>query len=529
MRGLRGLVNRIWNGKPEKGTFAWDAGRVRKRDPDFVPIEIGPNAMADKHLPMVRRRSRYLSENHPVIQCARNNFVNNVVGDAGVVSQPATQWSELNKRIADRWWEYMEGVDIGREMTGAQQQRQLAGEMFDGGDCLVSNVIAPTRYSIPQGPAVELFPAEQVDFGSNNLMGRMTAEGHTIRQGVEYDALGRRMAYHVFKELPCDGAVATIETRRIPASDAVLAMFRQRPGQLRGVPLCVAAIETTREQGFHKEANMMLAAAAAMVGIYYEGVTSPQQLNSKNPWPIRDANGNPLVELKPGMIGAGPSNVKPHVIAPNVPGSQYGVVQKLLMQLIAAATGVSYSEVSGDYSDATFSSERARSLYMRKIFKPAQLVIGQVYNRPVYRAFIRWEITFGSLRDTLTSEQRAAWAADPRLFYRRRDIAQGWEWVNPQQEAQAAEIEIGIGTRSIQEICASRGRHWQDVIDEQLEAEVYEAEMRKAKGLPPRVAAPVRPASEDVDKPPSRKRDEAMADLRRERESRAAGVLAEEA
>lgn len=479
------------------GPVAWEAGRLRQRDPDFVPMQIGPNALADQHLDMARRRVRWLVDNHPLIHNARNIFVNNIVGDAGIMIQPATAWEELNKILEDRWYQFWEAVDIGREMSGAQSQRQLCEEMFAGGDSLVYSPIAPRFGDEPMGPAVELIAAEQLDLVMNAAPSSAGGSGtpNRVRQGVEFDALGRRVAFHVYEDHPSDGWAFTHKTRRIPADAASLAMFRPRPSQVRGVPVPIAAVQATRMQDLHEDAYMALSAAAACVALYFEGVDT-SKISKGSSGPINMATGQPLVSMSPGMVGGGPASVKPTLMSTNTPPPQYGQLQQIMAMRMAAGSMAPYSEMTGDYGDATFSSERARQLAFRKAYKPCQVAIAQAWNRPVYRTWLRWEITFNNL--PLTAEQRKAWEVDRRQLYARRDIMPGWEWVNPQQDAAAAEIELSIGTASRQDICAAKGKHWKDVIDQEVEVRKYEMEKEKEAGLPPRAAAPVRPVPQDV-------------------------------
>ena len=63
-----------------------------------------------------------------------------------------------------------------------------------------------------------------------------------IRAGIEFDKLGRRVAYHLYRSHPNDGALAPmsgtggINTVRVPASE-IIHLFRPlRPKQIRGEP-----------------------------------------------------------------------------------------------------------------------------------------------------------------------------------------------------------------------------------------------------------------------------------------------------
>jgi lambda family phage portal protein len=72
-------------------------------------------------------------------------------------------------------------------------------------------------------------PFEKNEIGGN---------GNQIRCGIEFDKIGRRVAYHFYRKHPGDTTDQSGkgEIVRVPASE-ILHLYRpQRPGQIRGVP-----------------------------------------------------------------------------------------------------------------------------------------------------------------------------------------------------------------------------------------------------------------------------------------------------
>ena len=66
--------------------------------------------------------------------------------------------------------------------------------------------------------------------------------GNVVRSGIEFDSLGRRVAYHLYKSHPEDGRLAPmsgqggLETVRIDAKEIIHLYRVLRPGQIRGEP-----------------------------------------------------------------------------------------------------------------------------------------------------------------------------------------------------------------------------------------------------------------------------------------------------
>jgi capsid protein len=81
---------------------------------------------------------------------------------------------------------------------------------------------------------LQLLEAEHLPFDKNEADGN----GNQIRCGIEFDKIGRRVAYHFYRKHPGDNTDQSGkgEIVRVPASE-ILHLYRpQRPGQIRGVP-----------------------------------------------------------------------------------------------------------------------------------------------------------------------------------------------------------------------------------------------------------------------------------------------------
>ncbi len=490
---------------------SYDAGRFSRVDPDFNPLLIGPNALAEQTLDLARRRVRHLADNHPHIKAAMGIYCNNVVGESGIGPIADTPFEELNKQLKDRYYLYECAVNVSRNRTAAMMQRVICKEACIGGELLVHTPVVPAFGDEPAGPAYDLIPAEQIDLGYTQTL----PNGNEVRQGVEFDAKKRIVAYHVMREHPADGMTyfgIRNDYIRIPATNATMMTFSERQGMIRGIPLPIAAVRTTRMQDGYQQANLQLALAIACHGIFFEGMQPSKLLAGKQeanyPYDLR--TGAPVYRAEPGMIGGLPQGVSLKTASPTHPGPQYIDVEKLLARQMASACNVSYTQMTGDYGDTTFSSERARSLAERKEYRAAQQIMAHLAVRPLWIAFVRHQMNFGEL--TLSAKMRAAWAKEPRLFFQLQYTYPGWEWVNPQQEAQAAEIELALGVSNEIDVLAAKGVNFEDNITKQVKYRKARKAAFEEAGLELPGAAPVRPASDGVEeKSPNKKAQERAA------------------
>lgn len=466
----------------------YDSGEITRFDPDFVPGLSGPNAMAERNLDRVRQRVTALVNNNPIIAGVRRLIINNVCG-TGIWPQPDTGDTELDKQISDLWWSVADNVDPDREMTISQSQRQWFGEIFRVGEGMVNLPTVDAWRGVARGPAIEIIDTDRMPLSFTSI----GSDVKRIRQGVEYDDIGRRLAYHVLTEHPADnawwiggvaGMIGSKNVRRLDAIDARLGFFRDdsRPGAIRGVPWAQSIVGDSRmEEGF-REAALLQARIAASLGfiITETGAVSPLKPNATSP--LTGPDGLPLNEISPGMLGV-LAKGKISTVGGNLPGPMLGAAIEIMLRRCSAGLNVSYATLARDYSKVNFSSIRASTLEDRKGYRGGQELTWHEHTRPFYRRLIDWGISTGKIK--LTAENYAKMRIAPEWIYSATVIYPGWQWVNPQQEASANDLALRGGVTTLSAVCADMGFHWQDVLRQRVREEVAWNKERKDANLEP--------------------------------------------
>jgi len=194
-----------------------------------------------------------------------------------------------------------------------------------------------------------------------------------IRDGVEYDARGRALAYH-FKSLT--GTVGP-QTVRVPAfapsgRQLVLHAFDADVGAIRGIsPLAPAIASILQSQNVHDAATMAAHLAALICGVVTSDLPSGDVAKA-----ITDG-GSPLVALQQaraewhqGLRDAKAHLALPHggkivhllsgekldILAGKADFQQYEFLIKTGLREAARALGLSYEQLTGDKGDASYSS-----------------------------------------------------------------------------------------------------------------------------------------------------------------------------
>lgn len=280
---------------------------------------------------------------------------------------------------------------------------------------------------------------------------RRTDDGGAVHQGVEFGPDGRIRAYHIRRSTPGDTLAGfAVSPDRVPASD-VLHVFRQlMPGQVRGLSWFAPILVPARELDALLDALLMRAKIAAMnAGVIHdaEGAAAYEG----------EQSGSVLeVALEPGSMPVLP----PGKAIDWFPMPDQGGASPLLaetLRMMAAGAGVTFEQLTGNYEHVNYSSERSAKLEARRFWEGVQhntMVFALC--RPVWKRFVRHEVLTGAVSAT-------GYLADPAAFDTAKWLPPAWPWIDPANEASAAETELRNKLRSRSDIIAERGYDAEDV------------------------------------------------------------------
>lgn len=478
---------------PDGTVYAYEAGRVTRKDVDFNGKTLGVNRTNRAYLDRARARVMWLSDNHPLFAAAKDTLRKNAIGTQGVWPEPATGLKSLDGKIKDLLWRVLDYVDLSRRRTVADMQGEFLDQVSVGGECLVHYPVLPPMGRFPGGPVIEHVDTVQrmpLSWDADQVDGRAAR----VRQGVELDDGDVPLAYWVSKSTNDDpwdfqNFIGTgPDSRnaiRVPASRANLAFLPRAIGQLRGVPAAVAAVETSRMEAGFLDAELQLARIKCVYGMAVSGASNLPQPKPGNvsPTGMYDADGRPLVRLYNGMIAVLPPGATISTIGNTAPGAGLLPTDQLLLRRMAAAMGIGYGTLTRDRSQSTFSSDRADVLQDRNTYRELQhRLIWQRHTRAWYELSLDVWIATGQL--VLTSAERAHIESRPGSLYMAVVMAPGMEYVNPLQEANADAASLASGTKSLADICGARGAHWEDVLRQRLTEKKREMELRAELEIP---------------------------------------------
>lgn len=131
----------------------------------------------------------------------------------------------------------------------------------------------------------------------------MLDNGHLVENGIEFDALGRRVAYYLFAQHP--GALGGLRSRwnsyRVPA-DQVLHIYRQdRPKQMRGVSWYAPIALRLQDFADGQDAHLMRQKIAACFAAFRVASDAESASSDKSdPAGLEQISPGRIQNLKPG-------------------------------------------------------------------------------------------------------------------------------------------------------------------------------------------------------------------------------------
>ena len=315
----------------------------------------------------------------------------------------------------------------------------------------------------------------------SNPMGQ--ADTLTLRGGIDYDSDGVPLAYHVRNGHPSDWFryAQLLQWTRIPARTkwgrpVFIHVFEgDREDQSRAISHMAASLIKHRMIGKAADAeiaNMVVNALfAAFVSSNLPIAEATQAFTPAGmTWMDKRAEylGKNPVHLNGVRIPVLPPGDEVKINAATRNTAAFAGMQTAFLQSIAAARGVSYEQISMDWSKVNYSSARAA---LNEVWRSVQRKLAQFVDQavmPIAYAVIEEAFDRGYIKPPKGAPD--FWDM-PGAYLTGRWIGPARGYVDPEKEAQAAGVRMGNLTSTLEQECAEAGRDWEDVLLQASEEE----------------------------------------------------------
>lgn len=426
------------------------------RDP-WRPRRAGASANADIYgdALIVRGKARALVQNVPYVKAGLEALVAQTIG-TGIVTYPTGSQAEL---INSLWQQWTKVCDADGRLDWAGMQAAAYRAMEQDGEVLIRlrNRLPTDGFPVPlQLQLLEIDWLDTTRISAPSTGGALP--GNQIINGVEYDILGRVAAYWLWDRHPGDigmlRASGRMMSHRVTADKIIHLFDPSRPGQGRGMSRLAPIITRVRDLQLLEDAELARKNLESRLGVLVSG--DPTSMVNPSAYgevgdPVAAQSTGQLGELPSGGITSLPPGLNITTVAPNAaPGHVEAVKHHL--HLIAVGMGVTYEMLTGDMKDTNFSSARVRQIDLRRQVESVQwLILIPRMCSPVWRAFNDAAALAGKIK---------------RPDYLCDHSTPKWDYVNPQQDAEAEMKLISSGLLTISESLRRRGFKPADVFAE---------------------------------------------------------------
>ena len=424
--GIISYIAPIWGLKRQKARSSIELARKYEAasTSDRTKGWITSSSSADYEIvPALLRlifRSRDLIRNNPYALKGRRAIVSHVIG-SGITGEPE------EPALKEHWKEWAESMscdfDDHNDFYGLQTIATTT--IVESGSCLVRRIWREPDENNPIPLQIQLLEPDHIDFQlTKNL-----PDGGYIKQGIEFDKDGKKIAYWIFKEHPGEKGIIlnkSWKSIRVPKEDIKHIFFKERPGQNHGVPwLSVIAI-LLRDFAEFEDAQLVRQKIAACYAAFVRDLEMPENIGGERK----------LIEkISPGRIEILPPGKD--IVFANPPGVDgNGEFIKSLKQAIASGLGITYENLTSDLSNVNFSSAR----------------IGQQQENRMVEQW-RWQMIIPEFCDTVWAWFYIACEVAGIIGYKKKPGRIEWtppkrEFIDPIKEVDAMKNAVRAGFKT---------------------------------------------------------------------------------
>lgn len=470
----------------------YEAAGSGRQSEGWIASSASANAELRSAGAMLRNRTRQAVRDNPIARKIIGELVISAIG-SGLRPKCRTGDKAIDKLVDGYWraWAETGESDVGHNLPFAAQQTIAARAIFESGEVILRQRWRRLEDGLSVPLQIDVLEADHLDHTKNQDL----PDGGYIVQGVEFDPIGRRRAYWLYRRHPGESfGRGVLDVVAVPADSVahVYAATQGRPGQVRGDPWLSSILVDLRNLNDWKDAEQMRKKIESCLAAFVIGADTSDDAGAGIAPAVTDAaTGQKVESFSPGMVAlvTGGQDIKM-----SAPAAMGGISEWRDGELhdIAAGSGVTYEQATGDLSKVNYSSLRAGMLSVRAINKALrEQIFVPLLCAPVWRWFIDALILAGKIAPR-AGGYPAKWS-NPRIAE-----------IDRQKEVGADIADLGAGLASYRSIVENRGEDF----DELLEDIAAERAQLAALGITPAwLAAPApaatpAPATDD-DTPPA--------------------------
>lgn len=386
--------------------------------------------------------------NNPRVTRIRRALTAQVVG-AGI--RPSVRWRGQGDPAARAQVEDLlraHCMDLSWDADGLKtmlgQQALGFGSIVADGEVLFRRRMRRRSDGHPLNFQVQLLEADYLD---RTVDGQLR-NGNMAVQGIEFDGLGRRVAYHLYAAHP-GGRLGPPPVRRVLAENVIHAFDPLRPGQVRGVSWFAPVLTLLHELQKYQDGQVKRQEIAAL----FAGVLKTDQ--------SADSLESEIGTLSPGSIlTIGDDEAMEFTDPPAVEG--YEAFMRVTDRTIAAAMGLTYEALTGDYSTVNYTSGRMGRMDVDPMIRDWQqnLMVAQVC-----AGFGRWiKEAVADVADVPPTAWELSWTPPVRPV------------VDPTKDYKANETAMRSGQKSRRQVIRESGNDFEAIESEIAEERAWEDE-----------------------------------------------------
>lgn len=419
---------------------------------------------------VLREIARDFDRNLDLARGVLSILVRNIVGPTGIGIEPMPRRFDgtIHHEFADALlqlhtdWKRRPEVTQSRQWASCERLACRSwlrdGEMF--AQLLVGRI--PTLDHGTRVPfSLELLEADLCPLEFNDA-------SRNIRQGVEHNTWGRKLAYHVYKGHPGD-AFALVNTlwpelKRVDAQRILHPIMSDRISQMRGVSIFASVLNRLHDVKDYEDSERVAAkVAASMAAVIVKG--GPEAYGEVGDLPddkryMKFAPGTIFDDLAPG------ERVEP--IDTKRPNTNLPDYRKGQLQAASRGTEAGYSSMSGDY-DGSYSSQRQELVEQDASYGVlADEFIG-AFSQPAYNTFVRAAIASGQVR---VPDDVDPLRVDEAEYHR-----PPMPWIDHDKEMKGIERALANNLTSEAEEMRKRGRNYRDVLRQKADFRNYATDL----------------------------------------------------